>query len=136
MSISEYTRLFQEAAEYGLEGVDEFGALPTSYAASLCNGIGPGWLPARARELLDRLCHDFQSAALIHDLRYAFAVDSGYSERAFDAANDELERNCKKIAKAKYGFWNWRRYCRLGDARVIANICRKFGWRAWTAKED
>ena len=31
------------------------------------------------------------------------------------------------------GFWNWRRYCRLGDAHVIANICRKFGWRAWTA---
>ena len=54
MNISEYTRLFQEAAEYGLEGVD--------------------------------------------------------------------------------GFWNWRRYCRLGDARVIANICRKFGWRAWTAQ--
>ncbi len=34
MNPSEYTRLFQEAAEYGLEGVDEFGALPVSYAAS------------------------------------------------------------------------------------------------------
>ncbi|MBR3777214.1 MAG: hypothetical protein IKL02_06460 [Kiritimatiellae bacterium] len=103
--------------------------LPT--AAELArsyNGCGPEWLPSAVREKLTEYFAIFEPAFMIHDWRFS---RSDGTRCCFNFANFELEQNLRRIAKAKYGFFNWRRYRALAAAKIIAGACDRFGWSAW-----
>lgn len=94
------------------------------------NGIGPEWMEPEIRDKVTKYFSLFEPAALIHDLRN---YKSDGSEVAFHDANEEFIRNCKKLAKKKYSWYDWRRYRGLAVAHLLFDfVDGKGGWKAWT----
>ena len=121
--------LRQKAYELGLYGVSVL-SVPLADLAKHYNGCGPEFLPAAAREKLTTYLTIFEPAFLIHDC--SFAMGDG-STAAFHAANTELEYNLRRIAKATYPWYNWRRYRALAAADLITGACARFGGVAYIA---
>ena len=121
--------LRQKAYKLGLYGASVL-SVPLADLAKHYNGCGPESLPAAAREKLTTYLAIFEPAFLIHDCR--FAMGDG-STAAFHAANTELEYNLRRIAKATYPWYNWRRYRALAAADLITGACDRFGWVAYIA---
>jgi hypothetical protein len=121
--------LRQKAYELGLSGTPVL-SMPLADLAKNYNGCGPEFLPYAAREKLTTYLAIFEPAFLIHDC--SFAMGDG-STAAFHAANTELEYNLRRIAKATYPWYNWRRYRALAAADIITCACDRFGWVAYIA---
>ena len=121
--------LRQKAYELDLSGTPIL-SLPLANLAKHYNGCGPEFLSAAAREKLTTYLAVFEPAFLIHDLR--FAMGDG-SSAEFNAANSELNFNLRRIAKATYPWYNWRRYRALAAADLITGACDRFGWVAYIA---
>ena len=135
MDIETTRRLFQLALAANLDGVEFISSLSDAEMADGYNGIGPEFLPPTIREKVTKHLSLFAPAALIHDLRNEF---SDGTRKGFEYANNEFLKNCLKLADAKYGWWNPRRY----RARAVARILHKFvsaedfGWRAWLEAKE
>ena len=115
---------------YGAKGIID---IPLAELVRVYNGCGPESLPSAARKKLTTYLAIFEPAFLIHDWRFS---RSDGTRCSFNFANTELEYNLCKIAKAKYGFFNWRRYRALAAAELIAEACSRYGWSAYiTGKE-
>ncbi|MGN0846837.1 MAG: hypothetical protein ACI4RA_05575 [Kiritimatiellia bacterium] len=127
MTVAECRELLARARALGLSGAGEAAAHPVECLARDCNGIGPEWLPAPARELLDRLAPDLRPAALVHDFRWSH---SDGSRAAFDASNRELEDNCAIVARS-FPWWNWRRYALRHLGVAFADVCSRHGLPAY-----
>ncbi len=96
---------------------------------SAYNGIGPQSLSEDKRKKLSKYLALFAPAALIHDMRYE--VGDG-TRKGFNYANMEFRENCIKLAKYKYGFLNWRRYCAwLAAQAMFGFVSGPDGWEAW-----
>ena len=119
--------LRQKAYKLGLYGASVL-SVPLDDLAKHYNGCGPEWLPSAAREKLTAYLAIFEPAFMIHDWRFS---RSDGTRCSFDFANFELEHNLRRIAKAKYGFLNWRRYRALAAAELIAEACSRYGWSAY-----
>ena len=117
------------AGVYGLSGAEWLAELSLGKIRAAYNGIGPEWLPARIREKLNKHLGLFAVCAVIHDCRFAY--DNDASAAKFNAANDELDRNCRIVADATYKWWQIRRYLARRAGRIMADACREFGWSAW-----
>lgn len=124
------SRLMLLVAEYGLEGKMLVESYTFAELAKFFNGMGPEWFPAWAREVLDKIFDVFAPAFLIHDTEWA-TTEGSYRE--FLNSNDRLERNCKKIADAEYGWYNPMRYYRRHQGAVFARLCQTFGYGAFKA---
>ena len=122
--------LLKRAIALNLYGVEELCDISAAELARSDNGCGPEWLPSAVREKLTAYLAIFEPAFLIHDLRFTF---SDGSTAAFNAANTELEYNLRRIAKATYPWYNWRRYRALAAADIITGACDRFGWVAYIA---
>lgn len=122
--------LLMQANILHLYGAEEIIDIPLAELARVYNGCGPEWLPSAAREKLTEYFAIFEPAFMIHDWR--FSCSDGTRCR-FNFANFELEQNLRRIAKAKYGFFNWRRYRALAAAKIIAEACSRYGWSAYCA---
>ena len=123
-------RLLAQAKHYGLSGADFCARLPIETLAADYNGIGPEWFPDCIRRAIDKLSADLQCVAMIHDVRFAHADGS---TRAFNEANAELESNGRKVADAKFSWYNPKRYLVRREAHVFADLCQRFGWTAYVA---
>jgi hypothetical protein len=119
--------LRQKAYELGLYGASVL-SMPLADLAKHYNGCGPEFLPAAAREKLTDYLAIFEPAFLIHDLRFTF---NDGSTADFNAANSELNFNLRRIAKATYSWYNWRRYRALAAADLITAACDRFGWASY-----
>ena len=123
ISVAELARSYNgHGSEWWLPSIAE---LARSY-----NGCGPEWLPSAVREKLTEYFAIFEPAFMIHDWRFS---RSDGTSCCFNFANFELEQNLRRIAKAKYGFFNWRRYRALAAAKIIVGACDRFGWSAYIA---
>lgn len=131
MSVEEAYQVIVSVCENEMYGWRFVASLTAEQIASACNGIGPESWPQERRALLDRWLATFRLAADVHDCRFTF--DNDGSREKFDAANDELEKNCLLLADIKYAWWNPLRYFARNRARLIARACRDFGWSAWKA---
>lgn len=120
--------LLMQANILNLYGAEEIIDIPLAELVRVYNGCGPEWLPSAAREKLTEYFAIFEPAFMIHDWRFS---RSDGTRCRFNFANFELEQNLRRIAKAKYGFFNWRRYRALAAAKIIAGACDRFGWSAW-----
>lgn len=115
------------AGLYGREFAYRF--TPEQFAAG-CNGIGPESWPEERRAKLDKWLATFRRAADVHDLRFTY--DNDGTRQSFDAANDELEKNCRLLADGKYAWYNPWRYVARRGAHLVAKACRDFGWSAYS----
>lgn len=131
--IREVEDLITQALVLNLYGVENLCDLDAEEIARFYNGCGPAWLPDAARKKLTEYFAIFAPAFMLHDCRFEF---SDNTRCGFNAANTELEYNLRKIAKAKYGFLNWRRYRALAAAEVLVAACERFGYSAWVKDEQ
>lgn len=122
--------LLKRAIILDLHGVEDLVDISAAELARSYNGCGPEWLPSDVREKLTAYLAIFEPAFLIHDLRFTF---SDSSTAGFNAANSELLFNLRRIAKATYPWYNWRRYRALAAADIITGACDRFGWAAYIA---
>ena len=129
MTAEEATIAMREIWNAGLYGRDfVFRFTPEQFAAA-CNGIGPESWPPERREALTTWLSTVLRAADVHDLRYTY--DNDGTRQSFDAANDELEKNCLLLADLKYSWYNPIRYFARNRAHLVATACRLFGWSDW-----
>ena len=129
MTAEEATIAMREIWNAGLYGRDfVFRFTPEQFAAA-CNGIGPESWPPERREALTKWLSTFLRAADVHDLRYTY--DNDGTRQSFDAANDELEKNCLLLANEKYAWYNPWRYVARHAAHAIGRACKDFGWPAY-----
>lgn len=126
--VVEAAKLLQRCFELKLHGVDFIVQHNIQDLAKAYNGIGPEWMPKELRKAIDALSPELKPAAFIHDARFTF---SDGSREQFNVANDELEANGILIAKARFKWWDIRRYTTKYKAKAYAELCRKFGWEAY-----
>ena len=93
---------------YGLSGAEFLADLSLGKIRAAYNGIGPEWMSQKFRDKLMRWLGLFSVCAVIHDCRFAY--DNDGSAAKFNAANDELERNCIIVADANFTWYNPRRH--------------------------
>ena len=130
MTAEEATKAVEEMCRIGLYGSDFMRGLKPEQIAAACNGCGPEAWPEAWRAHLDSWLSTFRLAFDIHDCRFTY--DNDGSRVKFDAANDELEKNCLVLADEKYAWYNPFRYFARNRAHIIADACRStFGWQAF-----
>ena len=121
--------LWRRAVYARLEGVVAFAYMNPDEMAAEYNGIGPDSLPEEVRGKLTEWLALFEPAALIHDLRFS---QSNGCRQAFISANEEFLENCKRLAKAEYGMFSWKRYRAIAAALVMYECVKSSaGWNAW-----
>ena len=119
----------REIWDAGLYGREFITRLTAKQIAAACNGIGPESWPAERRAKLDKWLATFRRAADVHDCR--FTLDNDGTREKFDAANDEIEKNCLILADQKYAWYNPWRYFARHAAHLVGKACRDFGWPAF-----
>ena len=129
MTEADGARAIDLALALGLEGADFVRDLGAAKVAAACNGIGPDWFPAAVRDEISEKLHMFIPAADVHDCRYSYDND-GTKER-FHAANEELRRNCLRIANLTYAWWSPYRYLTRHAGHILADACEAYGWKAF-----
>ena len=123
--------LIRKARELNLENVEILDRYSVEEIAGIYNGIGPDRFPDWLRKIVTASTELFEAAALIHDLEF---YEGGTSEQ-FTAANNRFRRNCYTLVKARYGWYDPRRYLWMNKARRWSNYCELFGWYGWTKPE-
>jgi len=126
----EVTRMMNLVDEYDLGGRDFVHKFSYDQLAYDFNGIGPEWFPEDLRKLIDNLHVDLLPAAFIHDVRWSH---SDGTVSSFIKSNEELSKNGRKIACAKYSWYNPMRYILIRQSNRFGNLCQVFGWQAYQA---
>lgn len=101
-----------------------------SVAEKVCNGIGPSWFPERLRKLVSGLNPSLVPVADNHDLGYYYGTGTTSD---FRRCNDAFAVNGEKVAKAKYKWYDPRRYWVIFQANKFAKECDIAGWPAYVA---
>lgn len=104
-------------------------ALTDEQFSAACNGCGPASWPEERREKLTKWLATFAPAFDVHDCRFDW--DNDGTRENFDYANRELGKNCVLLADEKYAWYNPVRYWARQKGKLIAALCREFGWSAW-----
>lgn len=130
MNSIELDELRDEALECGLEHADRLAEYTLEELEQICNGIGPEFFPDELRKFIDSMTPTLRAAAMVHDLDFFMGAGT-YSD--FSAANRRLEKNGCIAAAEKYAFYDPRRYIVQATARKFAELCQKFGWKAYLA---
>lgn len=130
MDIEEVLSLRSQAIRLQLQKYDLVLHYSPKELMAICNGIGAQSFPQILRELLDALHPTLRPVAYIHDIQW---YESDQTKESFTESNERFKRNGYKAAKAKYSWYNPKRYIVMNQARRFGNICQAFGWDAWLA---
>jgi len=121
-------RMLSQVSFFELHGQELVYSLPIATLAEDFNGIGPEWFPEQLRKAIDRMHSDFLPVAFVHDVMWSH---SDGSISGFDHSNDCFLINGYKVARKKYGWYDPRRYWRMRQARMFAELCQVFGMSAY-----
>lgn len=131
-TVKHVQELLKKIEEAKLQGREILRSYLTCEISEIYNGIGPDRFPDWLREIITKTAGIFEPAALIHDVRYQI----GGTKKDFTRANTEFKKNCYKLVKKEYGWWNPKRYALLNKARRWANYCEFFGLDGYSLKES
>ena len=121
--------LAERAVTLELDGLEMFSYITMETAAREYNGIGPEYLPADVRDKITEKLSLFEPAALLHDLRNYLSDGTRW---AFNHANKEFLRNCRRCANAAYPWYSPRRWHARAVAKLMYDfVGSAFGWKAW-----
>lgn len=116
------------ARELRLAGWELLAEASNEHVRRVCNGIGPAWMPAVGRAVMDLLHPTLKVVAILHDLGYD-AADGTIA--VFRRLNREFAENGRKVADARFGCLDPRRYLVRRSARRCAFLCDVFGLPAY-----
>lgn len=125
-------KLVHKAQQLKLEGVEILDNYSLDEIGQIYNGIGPDRFPDWLREAVTDSAGIFEPAAVIHDIEY----NIGGTWQNFTDANERFKRNCYKLVKDEYGWWNPLRYAWLNKARRWAHYCQMFGWEGFHKRKE
>lgn len=129
MTVDEAQKAIREICAAQLYGAGFIVMLGPAKVAAACNGCGPSSWPEERRRKLDKWLATFRLAFCGHDCRFEY--DNDGSREKFDAANEELRKNCLLLADQKYAWYNPLRYFARHAAHLIGLLCQDFGWQSW-----
>jgi hypothetical protein len=119
----------QETADT-LDFIQNYMHSPYEVAEKVCNGIGPSWFPSKLRKLIDKLNPTLKPVAQNHDLGYYYGRGTLGD---FTRQNDAFAVNGVKAAKARYKWYDVRRYWVMKQPAKFAARCEAWGWPAYVA---
>ncbi len=129
-TVEKIAQLREAARRYDLAGAGLLDNYTDEDLALIYNGAGPDYLPEAVRERFTEYLGMFESALLIHDLRFS---RSDGLRRLYNFANEELYLNCLRISETLHPWYSWRRYRLHGRAAIVYEACNsELGWMAWT----
>ena len=115
----------REVNRLGLAGRDVLDKYRDAELRKLCNGVGPDFFPEWARELVTDLRPEAELPAFIHDVEW---YEADGTREHFTATNDRFAANGEIVAKARYRWYDPRRYLAIRRAARLARYCQAFGW--------
>lgn len=124
-TLKEIARLRKEIEALNLEGAKSLKKYKNKDLQKICNGIGPEAFPFGIRECLTKIHPALELCAFIHDVEYS---ESDGTLAHFTAANDRYAANSVIVAKARYAWYDPRRYIVMLQGRRHARLCQTFGF--------
>lgn len=124
MKLPKVKKLRKKCIELGFIGVDILDKYSNRELTSICNGIGADWFPKSVRKLIDWICEYLQATAFQHDIEFEAQI-------GFEVANAHFLINGRKEVKAKYKWYNPKRYIALRRARQFYILLEYFGYPAY-----
>lgn len=126
--LAEIKSLCAQAEKYQLENREILKKYKNTELSSVYNGIGSDSFPEWLRYFISVLHPSLAVVAMIHDVEWH---ESDCSIGKFGESNARFKRNGYAVAKAKFGWYDLRRYIVMNQARRFGNICQRFGWDGW-----
>lgn len=121
--------MIDKADELDLEGREKLHSFTVEEIQREYNGIGPEYIPERARAKATDFLSLFEAPSMIHDLDFK---ESDGSEARFEEANYRFLRNCITVAESAYPWYKLRRYAAKAAAFAMFDaVSSKYGWKAW-----
>ncbi len=90
----------------------------------ICNGIGPEWLPKKYRKILSWIYEYLEATAFLHDAEFEAQI-------GFRKANEHFFVNGNIEVRAKFKWYNLRRYIGFRRVRQFYWLLETFGFRAY-----
>lgn len=115
--------------EMELEGSGRLYKYSEEQLATLYDFSNPELIPEWLDDVKDSADFSLAAPFLIHDLEW---IEADGSMKAFTASNDRLRRNCIKVAKKLYGWYDPRRYSLIFHAIIISSACQMLGFKSWS----
>lgn len=112
-----------------LKGRDILLDMSASTMSKHYNGVGLDWKPEYLLHLIPHISDDFEAAGLLQDLHYA--IDPNRTIENFHKVNADFKKNCETIAKAKYRWFDTRRYFLKNSANKLFEASEKSGLEFW-----
>lgn len=114
-----------EVNKLNLAGKSILEKYKNSELKKICNGVGPDYFPAWARELVTDLRKESELPAFIHDVEW-YESDGSYV--AFTASNRRFYENGKLVSKYLYKWYDIRRYLSFCRIYRLYKYCQSFGF--------
>ena len=127
-TFKEIAALRQQCYEFSFDGREILDKYTNEELQAICNGIGPGFLPAFVRKGINFFNPALQCAAFIHDVEF---FESDGTREAFEAANARFLSNGIKAAW-NFKWYDLRRWITLFQICRFTFLCRNFGWSSWS----
>ena len=126
---TEILTLIEKAVTLDLEGIELLKRYDEDTIQREYNGIGPEYIPEKARARVTDFLSIFEAPSMIHDLDFK---ESDGTEASFEAANARFLRNCITAAEHEYPWYRPKRYAAKAAAFAMYDaVSSKFGWKAW-----
>lgn len=131
VDVEEIENLMRTCVDYGLDGLEIAEQFTLEELADIYNGIGPDRFPEVIRKALDKMHPSLLPVAFIHDIQYHV----GGTKEDFTASNDLFKSNGKRMAFARYAWYDPRRYLVWNTSRRFGNLCELFGLKGYNLRE-
>lgn len=131
IDIEEIKNLMRTCVDCGLDGFEIAEQFTLEELADIYNGIGPDRFPEVIRKALGKMHPSLLPVAFIHDVQYHI----GGTKEDFTAANNLFKANGKRMAFARYAWYDPRRYLVWNTSRRFGNLCELFGLKGYNLRE-
>ena len=124
MNLMQVKKLREKCHVLKFEGVEVLETFTDNELRNICNGIGPEWLPAEYRKILTWIYKYLEATAFLHDAEFEAQI-------GFRKANGHFFVNGIAEVKARFKWYNLRRYIGFRRVRQFYWLLETFGFRAY-----
>ena len=124
MNLMQIKKLREKCHALGFEGVEILDKFNDNELRKICNGIGPEWMPAKYRKILNWVYKYLIATAFLHDAEFEAQI-------GFHKANAHFFTNGNLEVRANFKWYNLRRYIGFRRVRQFYWLLETFGMRAY-----
>ena len=111
------------------EGVEILEQYTNNELRKICNGIGPEFFPEKWRKIITWIFKYLEATAFLHDVEF-------HTQIGFGRANAHFFINGIREVKAKFKWYDLRRYIGKRRVRQFYWLLKTFGTRAYNEARD